>query len=146
MGAIKEFVARLKATSEEEQERAIYRIVEGRSETVIDLNTNQLLEGKDSEGGFITPPYRSKLYAELKLSLNPKGVVDLRLTGDFENSFFIRTKGWPMSIWANDSKTKELVKKYGETIFGLTKQSKGTLAEDIKPDTQTYYRKVLLIR
>jgi hypothetical protein len=143
MGSLTDYYNKLKGISQEEQDRALYAIVEGRRETVIDLNTNQLLAGKDSLGGFITPPYRSKLYAAFKLGENPKGVVDLRLTGDFHNSFFIKSTQWPLTIFAKDPKTKELTEKYGDTIFGLDKQSISTLAEDIKPDVVDYYRKLL---
>lgn len=47
------------------------------------------------------------------------GFVDLRFTGDFYREIFIDDRDNYVVIGSADSKTGDLVKKYGEEIFGL---------------------------
>lgn len=140
MGKIEDVIGRLKV-SEAEQTKVILEIIDRNKAIVLDLNTKQLFEGRNNKGEQIKPPYKNPKYAEFKRTLNPFGVVDLRLTGDFHNSFFINDTSFPITFGASDEKTGELVQKYGEDIFGLTVASKAELSEQIREEIKDYYRR-----
>jgi len=115
-------------------EKEIYLVVSSEKAYIIDLNTAQLMKGEDSDEkslGF----YKSPAYAEMKMILNPRGVVDLKLTGNFHESFFLEDSGndFPFTINATDEKRDELVEKYGEGIFGLSEKSLADLREHLLP-------------
>lgn len=134
-------IERLKAVSEQEQERALLLIIERNKAIVLDLNTKQLFEGRDSQGKNLQPPYKNAKYAELKRRLNPAEVVDLRLTGAFHDSFFINDAEFPVTFGASDEKTGELVTKYGPDIFGLSVESKTELNDQIREEITDYYKR-----
>lgn len=134
-------IERLKGVTEAEQERNILAIIDRNKNTALDLNTNQLLEGKDSKNQDVKPPYKNPKYAELKRFLNPKGVVDLRLTGQFHDSFFINDDKFPVTFGAGDEKTGELVAKYGVDIFGLSVDNKSEFNQQIREEIQDYYKR-----
>lgn len=108
---------------------------------LIDLNTEQLSEGKLSNGrdmGF----YRSQDYAELKKAIGKNGdFVDLNFTGDFYGSFIVEMTQNSIGVSATDKKTADLEERYSEDIFGLTNENfqefkdyifKETLIENFK--------------
>lgn len=106
-----------------------------------------MMRGEDSEGSLINPSYASPKYSEFKLYLNPRGVVDLRLTGAFQDGMYIRKSGgFPIQISSKDRKTPMLVSKYGKDIFGIQTEGKDIIATDVLPDIQDYYRRNLPIR
>ena len=142
MGSLRDYGAKLKEIKNDDVEKGILKIIDDNKHIAIDLNTTQLMSGKDSNGDMLDH-YRSPGYADFKLSLNPKGVTDLRVTGAFQDSFFIKDDKFPISFSATDEKTDELTKKYGEQIFGLTKESLGTLNEDLLPYIQEYFKKLV---
>lgn len=141
MGIVQDYINKLDKVTIPEQEKALLAIVESNGHALIDLVTGQLLKGKDGEGNFLQH-YRSKHYADLKLLLNPLGVTDLRLSGDFWDGFYAVTKKFPIVINSTDNKRDELVKKYGDEIFWPDVQSKSAFREFIERDTKDYYRKV----
>lgn len=144
MSKLRDHIRFLKSVTAEYQEEAILGILYDHEDQVIDLNTQQLMMGKTSEGGEVTPGYRSKNYADFKLTRNPKGVVDLKLDGGFHSSFFVKPSSkFPVLLGATDTKTKDLTNKYGEEIFGLNQDSKKTLNEFIKPSIQEWYKNLL---
>lgn len=143
MAGIKEKGSGLRTYTEDRQLKDIAGIVVRFGAIMVDYNVMQLMDGKTSTGGFVEPPYASPKYAEIKLHMNPKGVVDLNFTGSFHNNFFVKTKQFPIQIWSRDSKTNELVSKYEEEIFGLDPENKGLFVEDIKEEVQKYYKSVL---
>lgn len=117
-----------------QQEKIVLEVVARNEPTIVDLNTAQLMEGKDSNGQ-IFGEYSSAAYAEFKRSLNPRGVVDLKLTGKFHDSFYIEAARFPVFVDARDPKTGKLVEKYGSEIFGLTQESKEAAADQLGPET-----------
>lgn len=146
MGKLKDYARKLKAITEDEQRIALLAIVQTNKEVALDMNTGQLFKGRNSLGAFISPPYRSPIYAELKLHMNPAGVVDLNLTGSFYRGWYIQAQASPIKIKFNsrDVKTKELTDKYGEEIFGLDRENlKSFASEYVKPDYLKYFRKLL---
>lgn len=91
---------------------------------IITLNQGQMSLGKRSDGTEITPSY-SDITIMLK---DEKGQetrwVTLRDTGSFWGDMFVDVNANSYSLSSADEKTQKLEKKYGEKIFGLTKESK----------------------
>lgn len=125
--------------------KAILIVVKDNEAYMLDLNTDEQLfkKGIDSLGQELAE-YRSSDYAALKRILNPSGATDLKLEGDFHESFFIDAKAFPIIIDARDGKTPGLVKKYGEDLFGLTLQSLSDFNKHILPDVQLKLRNGVL--
>lgn len=128
-------------------EEVILTILRDIEPQLIDLNTNQLFSGVDSKGFLLKPPYADINYKDFKQTLNPKGVVDLKLTGDFYDGFFAKVDKFPLVFGSTDEKSSELESKYGKDIFGLSKNSltqigKGTIA----PEYIKELRKILELR
>lgn len=96
----------------------------------------QMLHGLDAKGEKIGK-YRNPKYAAAKFAMNPlagEGYVDLRLTKDFFNAQFVDVRTDVFVIESGDEKTDALVKKYGEDIFGLSKDYKTEyVKEDLTP-------------
>lgn len=110
---------------EAELEPRAAEIVRENENILVDMNTGQLLQGKDSTGANISPQYYSEDYATMKNDMNPRpgfGVPDLFLEGDFQEGFFVENveAGW--KIDSKDWKRNKLAGKYGEEIFGNTEQ------------------------
>lgn len=141
MGRIRDYVARLKTINEQVIDSGILKIVQDTKNQAIDLNTKQLFEGRDANGQSLGG-YRNPNYAAFKRSLNPAGVVDLKLTGDFYQGFFAKTDSFPVAFDSTDEKTSELKQKYGE-IFGLDQTSLEEYRQEIKPEVQAYFSKLL---
>jgi hypothetical protein len=91
---------------------------------IITLNQGQMSLGKRSDGTEITPSY-SDLTIMLK---DEKGQetrwVTLRDTGSFWGDMFVDVNASSYSLSSVDEKTDKLRKKYGDKIFGLSKESK----------------------
>lgn len=108
----------------------------------VNLNTDQLFSGRDSQGNFL-PDYSPRSVALGK----PAGPIRLYDTGDFYNGFFIRAERFPIEIDSRDSKTAQLKIRYGGDIFGLDKED---LREFVRvyvlPGYQKAIRRVILLR
>ena len=122
-------------------------IVEENSNEIIDLNTQDQLYrrgiGSDGESlGQYSNPYK-----KLKKALNqPSDRVTLRLEGDFYKSFEVIIGKEQFRINATDRKTKWLVNRYGEKIFGLTKDNVSLFREIvIRPELLKEIRKEIKI-
>lgn len=91
---------------------------------MITLNQGQMSLGKRADGTEITPTY-SDLTIMLK---DEKGQesrwVTLKDTGAFWGDMFIDVNASSYSLGSANEKTQKLEKKYGNKIFGLTKESK----------------------
>lgn len=94
------------------------------SSDIITLNQGQMSLGKRADGSEITPSY-SDLTIMLK---DEKGQesrwVTLRDKGSFWGDMFVDVNANSYSLSSADEKTEKLRKKYGDKIFGLTKESK----------------------
>ena len=102
-------------------------IVAETKDEVIDKNRAQLLDGVDKTGKKLKT-YRSPAYAKKKHERNPfpgYGIADLYNTGAFQDGFKLKilTKN-SFDIFSSDSKSSDLIKKYGANIFGLNTESK----------------------
>jgi hypothetical protein len=141
MSRLREYVARLKSINQKTIDDGVLKIVQETKNQAIDLNTKQLFAGRDANGQSLGG-YRNENYAAFKRSLNPAGVVDLKLTGDFHSSFFAKTDSFPIAFDATDEKTSELKQKYGE-IFGLDETSLEEYREEVKPLAQDFFHELL---
>lgn len=115
--------------------QVIQSTVEDTKEVMADLQTDQMLHGKNAFGNPIGS-YASEEYAEQKHvqnSLAGFGQVDLRKEGDFYRGITVTANANSVTITSRDGKTDKLVSKYGEEIFGLSPQYKAIYMEDFKP-------------
>lgn len=98
---------------------------------IIDMNAyTQLFElGINTKGVHLDSiaPYTSKTIS-IKLSKGqPTDRITLRDTGDFHSSFRVVFDDTKFTIVATDSKSEDLMGKYGEDILGLTDENKNEL-------------------
>lgn len=116
-------------------------IVQRTSAYLILLNQEQLfVNGIDANGDPITPEYKSKYYAAKKHAKNPQpgfGRPDLKDTGDFYKDFYVTVDKTAFEVDSKDNKSSSLIEKYGEKIFGLSRENKskyslGPLAKGIQ--------------
>ncbi len=145
MGKLADMVNNLKKITVESQEKDLLAIVKEHSEQVLDLNRRQLFQGFNSQGESLGE-YKSKEYAEFKRRRNPRGVVDLRLTGSFYDDMLIQGTKFPITIDSTNEKRDKLVEGdgYGTEVFGLTDESQEILNQHILMEpVQEYYRKLL---
>ena len=91
-----------------------------------DLNIEQRAVGLRSDGQIIGY-LRSDNYAAEKKARGGRadeGLVDLTNDGDFNSGQFVKKQGKTLLFSSTDDKNSDLVKKYGEKIHGLTKESR----------------------
>lgn len=107
-------------------------IVQSDELQLMELNRIQLSRGLTSDNTYITPEYRSGAYAVYKArkgSRSPFGTPDLKDTGNFYQSLYLGDK---FTIQSNIPYADNLVKRYGESIYGISK-------EDLKLYVQTSF-------
>jgi hypothetical protein len=144
MGKLRDLVSKLKTFTPDKQEKDLLKIVKDHENDIVELNQSQLFRGHDAEGRSLGR-YNSEEYAELKRQLNPRNVVDLKLSGSFYEGMFMKSRGevFPITIDSKDEKRDKLVQgdAYGENIFGLTEESKTELNKVVLREPITkYYR------
>lgn len=136
----------IKQLTPQRVEQLLLTFVKANENALVDFNTLQLLEGRDSMGRLIDPAYASANYAEMKLHLNPRGVVDLKLTGEFHNSIFIDANKFPIIFKSSDAKAEELLAKYGEEVLGVTGKDLETFVQGyVLPDLQNAINNLIRI-
>lgn len=109
-------------------ERDIYKVIgetfREEQDIVIDLNTeDQLFErGIDSNDESLGRYSPTTIFLK-KLEGQPTDRVTLKDTGSFYEGWFIRVERDRVIFSSRDSKTNELVDRYGADIFGLTEEN-----------------------
>lgn len=102
-------------------------IIENTEEEIVELNQEQLyLSGIDAEGNTLDH-YRNPEYSEMKAAMNPNpgaGIPDLNLTGNFYRGFEVSVTKDEFILSSTDPKTEWLEERYGEKIFGFTRDSR----------------------
>jgi hypothetical protein len=140
------YIEKLKGYTPAKQKEDILKIIKHNEKFIVDLNRNQLLKGIDSQGSKLLE-YESEEYAEMKRKLNPLGVTDLKLTGKFHKGMYLKIENGVAVFGSTDSKTQDLVNKYGSDIFGLTQESKELLeAIKLREDALRLYKKIYGVR
>lgn len=144
MGRINDIIQVLKTITVEEQEEVLLSALKRSERVLIELNQSQLLAGEYSTGEDIRPEY-SPITVKIKEAKGqPSDRVTLKDKGDFYQSFFVTTDRFPVMFLATDEKTRSLIQKYGEIIFGLSNQSQEVVRQVIiKGALQEYYRNKL---
>lgn len=120
--------------------------VEDTKEIFADLQTDQMLHGKNAEGNVIGT-YRSEEYAEQKSRQNPLagfGNVDLRREENFYRGIEVHASANAVTVTSRDGKTAKLVDKYGEVIFGLSPEYLAIYQGDFGPVATDKIKKQIL--
>lgn len=94
------------------------KAIEDELPSMIRRNWDQLDQGKKNDDNPITPFYTPS-YAKKK----GFSIPDLKVTGDFRNSFDIDYRGDSLAWGASDRKAPFLLDKYGDDILGLTQDN-----------------------
>lgn len=120
------------------------KIIKINEQEILDLNREKQLyeKGIDSNGKRLIPysPYTVALKRLKGEIYNHPTLFDL---GDFYKGFKIKYNGLsnPFNIFSTDSKSSDLIEKYGD-IFGLTKENEKYLNyEIIKPELERFIKK-----
>jgi hypothetical protein len=118
-------------------------IIEQHPSQIIAYNQANLQEGMYKQGDFLAP-YASKYYAALKLKLNPRGVTDLRLTGEYYRSMKLKVDQTTFTIYSDDEKADRLVNLYGDDILGISNDDKVDFANTVvQPGIVQYLKETL---
>ena len=116
------------------------------SKEITRRNREQLLKGEDSEGKLKTPehdPYGGYKSASWIKKRKKKGrqtqYVDLRFTGDFQKSMYVKfdTASLSFGMDATDKKKDILIHHWGEEILGLNDVNWEWLLDTITDDLFT---------
>ena len=105
---------------------------------IIELNTiEQLFKKSQLSDGELLPAYSLDSYAAAKSSvgLNPSGLINLRLSGDFYKSFDVIPNSTGFKIDANTNlypDSGDFIQIYGPDILGLTEDSQEKLKLFVK--------------
>ena len=107
--------------------------VQEHSHIIIDKNTDQLWEGKNSKDvslASIGGDYSPKTVEYKKLKGDPYDKVTLHDERDFVEDFFVEPvkSGWQNN--SKDPKRDQLVEDWGEDIFGNTQQDEKEINDD----------------
>lgn len=103
-------------------------------EEIVKLNQEQLEIGQRSDGSKM-PLYKpvTKQRKLEKGSILTGDRISLIDKGDFWNSFFVKAENGKLIFGATDWKTEDLIKTYGELVFGLAVEQRTELARLAKP-------------
>lgn len=123
-------------------------IVANSKTELIEKNKAQLLDQGINKQGQKLRRYQSNSYAARKHAINPFpgfGVPDLYRTGAFQSGFKLQLLSKnEFEINSSDSKTGDLVSKYGKDIFGLTTDSKAEYSKDtMQPELVKEVKRIL---
>lgn len=145
MSKLRDLGNKLLSATPEKQKKDLLGIIRSHEAEAVDLNIEQMMAGQDSDGNRITPEYAPFTIEIKKAKGQPYDRVTLKDEGDFHRSMFMKADNFPVMFDSKDSKTDDLTRKYGNSIFGLTKQHLGDFKEDISEDVKKYYRDLLSI-
>ena len=119
-------------------------ILSKNEEKLKDMNIEQLMQGKNSEGKPLSPKYSEDPYfksreaalnyARWKKRLFPQTPFDtpnLIIVGRFHSSVFVRRSGDQLQFGATVAFAGSVASKYGEKELGLSPENKGKVWSDI---------------
>ena len=107
--------------------KELINILESLAKAIAETNADQMFAGIRADDTEIEPAYKPFTIAIKKEKGQPTDRVTLKDTGEFHRSIFVKFEGDKIIIDSDNDLRDKLVKKYGATIFGLTKQSKTAL-------------------
>jgi hypothetical protein len=135
MTTIAEMVRRVKSLDIMSESVAI---IEKNKEILIADNRDQLNNFGIDKNGFTLPPYSPK-YRERKLLLNPKGVVDAKLTGALQGAMYLKVNVNGFTIGSSDEKEGKNEQRNGKDMWGVTKQNLSVFAKGVFYDNLKEY-------
>lgn len=103
------------------------------SKIIIEKNQDQMLNGFRADDSYILPEYTPYTREKKEEKGWDPDKVTLYDTGDFYNAMFADVSYFDIEIDSTDSKTEDLIEKYGEKIFGLSDESKEEYRDDAMP-------------
>lgn len=106
--------------------------LESLAKAIAETNADQMFAGLRADDTDIEPAYKPFTIAIKKEKGQPTDRVTLKDTGEFHRSIFVKFEGDKIIIDSDNDLRDKLVKKYGATIFGLTKQNKQALIKIIE--------------
>lgn len=107
------------------------KVIERNFAELEDINTDQLIKGKNAEGSNLAR-YKSASYARFKKSIGSKSspIADLKVTGDFHRALKIKKTGkGEFEFYNTDEKAPLLLQKY-PNVLGLSDKSKEEFTQD----------------
>ena len=109
------------------------KIIKAKEQFILNLNRQaQLMKGIDSKGEKIAPEYKPFTVQIKQLIGQPYDRVTLFYSGKFYAKFkIVYNKDMSFEIISTEQKTPKLMDKYGDDIFGLTKENQQILNEKI---------------
>lgn len=123
----------------------IRETIEENASIIEDKQIAQLDAGTYPDGGPILPEYTDFTIEIKKIKGQPYDKVTLHDTGDFYRGIKLDLESDSFTLDSSDSKTGDLVDKYGD-IFGLSEQSKQELIdEQFIPTMDDKIRKYLAV-
>ena len=93
------------------------QIIKEQEQEILQLNKDQLLEGKNIKNQKIKPKYKSQAYAKRKARQNSKpgnGTPDLYLSGGLHNSEYLKKKGSAFVPEFNTPYSKFVLARYDD--------------------------------
>lgn len=99
---------------------------------LLDLLRSQLSSGEKGDGQM--PPYLNKEYGEYKQRIGseaPNGIVDLKLTGAFQNKLRLIMTKTGGRIRSYDKKKSALLNYYGKEIYELNTENQSFYLKQI---------------
>jgi hypothetical protein len=109
-------------------------IVESNTDSILQLQEDQMYEGKDIDGNDIALDGRgySKRTFEIKEAKGqPTDRVTLKDTGAFYASLQVVVENGALEITGNTDYSAELIERTGESIFGLNQSKKEQFGENV---------------
>lgn len=109
-------------------------IIESSEKEITDAIKGQLQKGTDGDNNPLRP-YRNRQYADYKRTLNPLGVTDWKLTGDFYAQMRLRIQGREtFSVFSSSPHRQDLINNYGskqmERAMTMSKESLDTFRRE----------------
>lgn len=100
---------------------------------IVEKNQDQLTQGIKSDGSNITPEYTFFTKEKKKAKGRDPDIVTLYDTGDFYRDMFVDVGSDVIEIDSTDYKSEDLKDKYGDKIFGMTRDSKEEYVNEAIP-------------
>lgn len=125
-----------------ESDQILLDIVKKHQIFILEMNVDdQLYNGIDANGEEMFPPYAESTKRKKRKKGDPVDRVTLLDEGVFYDSFFIEFGSDQFTILSDDNKQVYLIGKYGEDIFGLTKENLKRLTDLIEPEYLLEFQK-----
>jgi|WetSurMetagenome_2_1015567.scaffolds.fasta_scaffold15584_1 hypothetical protein len=124
-------------------EDIVDKSIKDNEQHLIDAQVDQMRHGLASDGGMIGE-YKNESYKKLKQemgSLAPYGMVDLRLTTDFQKAIKLEYSKDFLLPTSTDKKSDMLTGRYTEKIWGLIQERLNIVTKEfIKPTLFKIFR------